>query len=198
MEDEIIIKSDNFNVNNIIFEHIDNKRYIKMYYIDTYLKITTPILNLPFGIQTFNKTNNCQNLYNLNLSIDNQNIEFYNFIKSFEEHINKYIKNNVCQTISLASKIYKNNEYNPLFKLDICNDDINYIKYYINESDTITNDSLKNISSFDEIKLYLKSNTKIKCDIIFKGVWLSEFKFGISCKLRKIIIFKNKCQTILS
>ena len=29
MEEEIIIKSDNFNVNNIIFEHIDNKRYIK-------------------------------------------------------------------------------------------------------------------------------------------------------------------------
>jgi hypothetical protein len=193
MKEETIIKSDNFNVNNIKFEHI-NKRYIKMYYINTYLKITTPILNLPFGIQTFNNTNNCQTLYNLKLSIDNQNIQFYNFIKSIEEYINEYIKNNVCQTISLASKIYKNNDYYPLLKLDICKDDIKYIKYYISESDIITDDNLKNIC-FDEIMPYLKSNTKIKCDINFNGIWLSDFKFGISCKLRKIIIFRNKCQT---
>lgn len=193
MKEETIIKSDNFNVNNIKFEHI-NKRYIKIYYINTYLKITTPILNLPFGIQTFNNTNNCQTLYNLKLSIDNQNIQFYNFIKSIEEYINEYIKNNVCQTISLASKIYKNNDYYPLLKLDICKDDIKYIKYYISESDIITDDNLKNIC-FDEIMPYLKSNTKIKCDINFNGIWLSDFKFGISCKLRKIIIFRNKCQT---
>ena len=77
------INNNDFNLQNIKF--VDNsEKFIRIYYNDTFLKITTPILKVPFGIKKFKYNNNYSDKerYSISMSINNiQNIVFYNFLK---------------------------------------------------------------------------------------------------------------------
>jgi hypothetical protein len=103
------INVNDFNLQNIKFVE-NSENFIRIYYNDTFFKITTPILKVPFGIKSL-KYNNSDNKerYSIAMSINNtQNIIFYTFLKNLEDYIIKYVKKNYINIIIFTFKIYKN------------------------------------------------------------------------------------------
>jgi hypothetical protein len=183
------------NNNNIKYEDLDfevlpDKDFVKIKYNNKIIKITTPNLRCPFGIKEFKYNEEDLTRYSFSLSFDkietnDENKKLYEFIKDLESHVNKYIKNKknlYCQDIrkkifkSFTSKLYVKDNYSPLFNLDIKNN----TKIYLDDED--------NKITYEELLEKDLNNSYMKCEIICNGIWINNKKFGISWKVNKIII----------
>lgn len=179
----------NIKYEDLTFEVLPDKDFVRIRYNNKIIKITTPKLRCPFGIKEFKYNENDITRYSFALSFDKmetnkENENLYKFIKDLEKHVIKYIKNKknlYYQDIKkkifkqFSSKIYEKENYSPLFNLDI-KDNVRVID---EENDTIT---------YEELVEKDLENSYIKCEISCNGIWINNNKFGISWKVNKIII----------
>lgn len=202
------IKNTNFDINKleINFEQIKTDKHgrkqIPIKYDGGIFKITTPLLRIPFGIDSSEINNNKQ--YKVALSFDNinedKNIkEFYNFIKGIENYVKDKIyenqeilqKNNNKKKPKevidefFSSKIYENEKYDPLLTLNLrINSEYSNTNIYYDNIDT---ELFINDGNFEKTK-----GCFVKCEIICHNLWISGGKYGISWKVDKLIIYNKK------
>lgn len=134
------------------------KRIMIKYGKHNSIKITTPVMTIPFGIDhIFNK-------YYIKLKFDDYktNIEmesFFNLMMTIEEHINNYIEEYVDDKADVVSEFKFSDKFDPLMNSKL----LSYNKSV--KTKIITG------NGSDVDYTYVRKKDKVKCVLELNGVW---------------------------
>lgn len=161
-----------YNGNNLIFNEINDEITSIMYNNNgniQKLMFQTPIMRVPFGIE--------ENYDNLTLKLEFSNYKeniimdkFFEFIKTLENDINKYLSD---KNLEFYSQL-RINKYDPLISLKILKS---------------KNQILTEFCDNDRFLIYsdIKKNNKIICNILIDNIWKSKKNYTAKFKVKKIL-----------
>jgi hypothetical protein len=173
--------------------------FVPISYNNETFYIQTPVLRIPFELKDY------QGKYKLNLSIDQSNDTFTDFLTKIDETIIDIVSkdNDLLEYLNLASTSYeiidvakriKNSGlYCNSFKTDYEYDPLFKAKFKTNRLDSHLSVTYENVSggttvplTYNNIKDMLPQNLWVKCIIKVKHVWFVNKKFGITYEVIKI------------
>lgn len=159
------------NIN--LHANFDNSQ-IEVLYGNNKLKIRTPIMTLPFGIDSV-KDSYYGKLEFSNYINDCEIHDFFNLMKGCEKLIVDYILS-IDKDAIIMSNINENEGFNPEMTIKL-----------IQFKDRITTKIINKTSKFLTF-MDIKKKSKVKCVLLLDGIWKVNGKYWYKWKAQEILV----------
>lgn len=163
--------------------------YHALLFNGTRLRIQTPILHVPFNIQTYSNPGSDLKKYSLHLSLQSlktEQKEFREFLQKVDTMVQTMIPLPPETYFSCIRYNYANPQLPPVMRVKIpADEDILLIDVYC-DGDTITSPTVA------QLKTILDKECSVKCVLEMNNVWIAGGKFGVSYKLIQLVIYQTE------
>ena len=163
--------------------------YHPMLYDGMRLRIQTPILHVPFNIQTYRNPGSQIEKYSLHVSLQclkPEQKDFKEFLQKVDTMVMSMVPLPPETYFSCIRYNYANPTLPPVMRIKIPADENVLLIDVFNEGDTISGPTV------EQLKGILAGECSVKCVIEMNPVWVAGGKFGISYKLIQLVIYQNE------
>lgn len=191
-EDNIMIVG-NLNIYDIYFKKYRNNRKIYVFKngINNTIKIRTPYLKIPFGVENyFGKS--ILNVEFTNYKNNNHSLTFFTTIKQIDDLFNKFIydKNNINKFKNLSETIFHNlDDYNPSINMRDKYDPLMRI-HLKKTKNKITTRFYKIVNGEKTIASpYSCKGKSCRLELELSSMWIRDNKYGLIWYANEVLIY---------